>query len=61
MSIHDLKQKYNFYENGVFRFKYIKTMDKGKHFGELGILENQPRTATIVCSRDCSLGKIEKA
>lgn len=37
-----------FFEDGVFRHKHVATLTNGMMFGELGILMNKPRSATIV-------------
>jgi predicted MFS family arabinose efflux permease len=38
---------------------FIREMEAGTYFGEIGILERIPRTATVTASEDCSLYRIE--
>jgi CRP-like cAMP-binding protein len=37
-----------FFLDGVFKHKYIVTLKSGQMFGELGIMMNKPRAASIV-------------
>ncbi len=41
--------------------KELAVFGKGDFFGEMSLLENEPRSATIVCLEDCKLVKINKA
>lgn len=34
--------------------KCINTMTAGKHFGEIALVEQKPRTATLICKEDCT-------
>lgn len=38
----------------------IKTMGEGETFGELALVKNDPRAATIKCESDCYFGVIHK-
>ena len=38
----------------------IKTMGEGEAFGELALVKNDPRAATIKCESDCYFGVIHK-
>jgi MFS family permease len=38
--------------------RYIRTMEPGSYFGEIGLLERIPRTATVTAIEDCTLYKI---
>lgn len=38
----------------------IKTMVEGETFGELALVKNDPRAATIKCDSDCYFGVIDK-
>ena len=40
IKIQDLKEKNKYFDNNVFKFKYLTTLNKGKHFGELGIIDD---------------------
>ncbi len=39
----------------------VKTLEVGASFGELSLLENKPRQATIICKANCSFATLEKA
>jgi len=41
-------------------FNYIVTLTPGAMFGEKGLDENQPRNATVICSKDCDFGVMYK-
>ena len=38
----------------------VKTLGVGAAFGELSLLENKPRQATIICKSQCSFAVLEK-
>lgn len=38
----------------------VKTMKSGDSFGELALLNNNPRAATIKCETECSFAVIHK-
>ena len=42
-------------------FKEIKTLFKGEAFGELALMSNKPRAATIQCCEDCKFAVLNKA
>lgn len=39
----------------------IKYREEGSSFGELSLLTNQPRAATIMCTKECWLAKLSRA
>jgi MFS family permease len=39
--------------------EFIRTMEAGSYFGEIGLLERIPRTATVTAAEDCTLWRIE--
>ena len=39
---------------------FIKNLQSGASFGELALLENRPRAATIACKTDCVFAVLEK-
>ena len=49
-----------FFQDGVFKLKYIVTLKSGLMFGELGILRNKPRAASIVVKSPTHLAVMEK-
>ena len=38
----------------------VKTLNSGDAFGELALLENRPRAATIICKDNCHFAVLEK-
>lgn len=38
----------------------IKIMTKGQSFGELALLDNKPRSATIICEEKCHFAVLDK-
>lgn len=44
----DKKTQYKYFSGSVCLFKNVSTMYKGQHFGEISIMTNQRRGATIV-------------
>ena len=49
-------------EAGVFRGQeFIKSLRPGDHFGEMALLNEQPRVASVISSRPCSLLVMQKA
>ena len=45
-----------FFEDGVLKYTFYKEIKAGDHFGDLGIIRDKSRSATIVCKEDCSFG-----
>ena len=54
-----LDKKWSFFENDL-EIKKIKTIGQGCSFGELALMENKPRAATIICEEDCHFAILEK-
>ena len=44
----------------VIRFKKVAELRAGDMFGELGLIYNKPRLATIIAQQDVELGKLTK-
>ena len=40
--------------------KEIKILNAGLSFGELALIENKPRAATIICKEDCGFAVLDK-
>lgn len=38
----------------------VKVLKSGDSFGELALIDNRPRAATIKCKEDCHLAVLEK-
>lgn len=47
-----------FYEDSTL--KEIKILYAGIAFGELALIENKPRAATIICKEDCGFAVLDK-
>lgn len=47
-------------ETGVLLFKYISTVNEGKLFGEMGLEDSAPRSATVICLEDCDFAYLTK-
>lgn len=45
---------------GVLLFTYIAGLREGAIFGEKGLDDRAPRTATVICSTDCDFGLLTK-
>lgn len=43
-----------------FVLKEIKVLNAGVSFGELALIENKPRAATIICNDDCGFAVLDK-
>lgn len=50
-----------YFEDILCKFKKVKTMEVGSHFGELALSSNMPRSATIIASTDLHLLTLTKA
>lgn len=49
-------------EEGVEpQLREVRVMKAGESFGELSLIKNMPRAATIVCKEDCSFAVLEKS
>ena len=48
LDILNLENPAHFFDNDIFLYNTVATLGPGEIFGELGILNNQPRSATIV-------------
>lgn len=48
------------HNTGILRFTFIATLAEGAIFGEKGLDESTPRTATVVSITDCDLGYLLK-
>lgn len=49
-----------FIVDGVFTLKYIGTMEPSQAFGEVSLLRNKPRSATVIAIEDCHLAVLDK-
>lgn len=43
-----------------FLMKEIKILKAGFSFGELALIENKPRAATIICNEECGFAVLDK-
>ncbi|EGR34863.1 hypothetical protein IMG5_000910 [Ichthyophthirius multifiliis] len=58
--VDELKEPHNLYENGIFKYEYVKDIKQYEVFGEIGILLKIPRSATIIATENCDLISISK-
>ena len=50
-----------FFEDEIFKFNTnVIKLNDGKVFGDMGLLLNKPRSATILCLEDCHLAVLSK-
>ena len=56
----EIKDHNLFTEDGVFRYFFGISSHEKSSFGELGLLDGQPRSAYIICSRDSVFACIDK-
>lgn len=47
-------------ENRISELIEVNTLNTGASFGELALLSNKPRAATIICKEDCHFAVLEK-
>lgn len=57
-----LKKKKTMKEQNEYEINEIeiKIMKGGSSFGELALLENKPRAATVICKENCHFATLEK-
>lgn len=48
LDIFTLENPMHFFNKDVFQYNFLSILGPGKVFGELGILNNKPRAATVV-------------
>ncbi|KRX10342.1 Cyclic nucleotide-binding protein [Pseudocohnilembus persalinus] len=53
IKLSELENLDDYIENGILKHKYVITLETGQMFGELGIVMNQPRLATILAQENC--------
>jgi len=54
------KGRYFNFETGLLSYFCVASLPKGRIFGEMGLLQNKPRAATIVAKDEVSLAVINK-
>ena len=52
--------RHYFDKDGVFKFFNCATLGSGKMFGELGLINNKRRAATIICTEDTYFAVLSK-
>ena len=48
-------------EDGAIDFTEVLVYNTGDSFGELAVMKNQPRAASILCKTDCHFGVLDRA
>ena len=51
----------SYIENGVVKFKLVRTLISGDTFGEVALSSDMPRSATVIASRDLQVLTLSKA
>ena len=46
--------------NGIQGFVLVRTLDQGEHFGELALINHEPRYLTVRALEDCNLLRLDK-
>ena len=52
----DIPEVEKLFQDGILKYTFYKEIKAGDHFGDLGIIRDKPRSATIICKEDCSFG-----
>jgi len=52
----DIPEVEKLFQDGILKYTVYKEIKSGDHFGDLGIIRDKPRSATIICKDDCSFG-----
>lgn len=60
LSYEFIEEKEEMWEDGIFKFQFVKQLEEGMEFGELGLVQQKPRTATILSANKSYLIKISK-
>jgi CRP-like cAMP-binding protein len=43
------------------QMREVKVIQAGEAFGELALIKNMPRAASIICKQDCHFGVLDKS
>lgn len=54
----DIPEVEKLFQDGILKYTFYKEIKAGDHFGDLGIIRDKPRSATIICKEDCSFGTL---
>lgn len=61
VEVKDFENIEEFFQDGVFKYKCVASIEKGNIFGELGLIRKKPRAATIMVRRPTNFGTMTKS
>lgn len=52
----EIQEVEKLFQDGILKYTFYREIKAGDHFGDLGIIRDKPRSATIICKENCSFG-----